>query len=514
MTATAKSQAKVLLGEPAFGPGTEERSPLAKVLRSFDYVLLGPAGTGSAVLEMAARTAPDLVLMDVQLCGPPDAVLTATQLRERWQIPTVFVTRHPATDTLANTRLAGPFGYVTRPVQPDELQATLSAALDQSRRQRELFSDRSWLSCLLSCISDGLIATDAAGCVRILNPTAQSLTGWSQEDAHGKSIEDVYRLENFEAEPVAECQLRKALHTGRPAPRDRFLLRTRKGFTLPIEDTASPILSDGKILGAVTVFLDLSDRLAQEHDDLNRRAHLQETIDITAQALGQTRSDLQSLTGHLVESEETERRRLGESLQRDIAEKVALLRMKVDLLLLKNTSFAEHRAQLVWLQADLEKLQETASRISVDLYAGIMEDLGLPSAVRQLAEQYREAGGEIATSFQQIIRPLPHNLALSAYRAVQYALGYFQQLKPIPNLHVQLEHTETELRLSIADRSSDSGAAPSTAVGGSLQLLALQERIRLAGGQLWFLNQPGQPRRVFACFPFEQQPARPSSETD
>ena len=53
---------------------------------------------------------------------------------------------------------------------------------------RELHEQWEWLHVTLSSIGDAVITTDTNGGVTFLNPVAQSLTGWTQEEAAGKSL--------------------------------------------------------------------------------------------------------------------------------------------------------------------------------------------------------------------------------------------------------------------------------------------------------------------------------------
>src|SRR5260370_5764857 len=48
----------------------------------------------------------------------------------------------------------------------------------------------------LSTINDGVIACDPKGIVTLLNPAAQTLTGWSEKEACGKSLETIFPLVN------------------------------------------------------------------------------------------------------------------------------------------------------------------------------------------------------------------------------------------------------------------------------------------------------------------------------
>lgn len=119
----------------------------------------------------------------------------------------------------------------------------------------------------LHSIGDAVITTDAAEIIDYLNPVAERLTGWSCADAVGRSMPEVFRIVDEETgesavDPVAGC-----LHKGRTSDLSGKLLIDRKGHKRAIEDSASPIRTpDGKILGAVLVFHDISEtkRMAQQ----------------------------------------------------------------------------------------------------------------------------------------------------------------------------------------------------------------------------------------------------------
>src|SRR5688572_18032495 len=79
---------------------------------------------------------------------------------------------------------------------------------DALREQREL------LSVTLSSIGDAVIATDMNGCVTFMNPVAQSLTGWTQADAAGKSLATVFRIINEANRQTAVNPAIRALEEG------------------------------------------------------------------------------------------------------------------------------------------------------------------------------------------------------------------------------------------------------------------------------------------------------------
>jgi PAS domain S-box-containing protein len=128
------------------------------------------------------------------------------------------------------------------------------------RAGAQIRASERWLGTTLKSIGDGVIATDAAGAIRFLNPVAAELTGWSQAEARGRSVEEVFRIVGVGGREPAESPvsqvLRQATLAGRPG---QAVLISRDGSEFPIEDSGAPIRDDkGDIQGVVIVFKDAS----------------------------------------------------------------------------------------------------------------------------------------------------------------------------------------------------------------------------------------------------------------
>ena len=113
-------------------------------------------------------------------------------------------------------------------------------------------------SITLKAVGDGIIATDPQGQIELLNPVAEALTGWSQEDACGRPLEEVFHILNEETRKKVENPAAKALREGRIVGlANHTLLIAKNGFERPIADSAAPIHdAQGKIAGVVLVFRD------------------------------------------------------------------------------------------------------------------------------------------------------------------------------------------------------------------------------------------------------------------
>ncbi|MBI1281579.1 MAG: PAS domain S-box protein [Anaerolineaceae bacterium] len=136
------------------------------------------------------------------------------------------------------------------------LSQSYEQALALSRNHsEELLTQREWLQGVLSSIGDGVIATDIHGTVTFINPVTRQLTGWSDEEAAGKSISKVYEVvHEVDQTPTAPQDVTQLSN-------DSKHLMTRKGDRIPIEDNLTYIKDgNGSPVGTVIVFRDISHR--------------------------------------------------------------------------------------------------------------------------------------------------------------------------------------------------------------------------------------------------------------
>lgn len=110
-------------------------------LESLGYQVVAVASSGEQALAEAARQMPDLILMDINLEGSMDGTEAARAIRTGMQIPVVFLTAYTEDRILERAEASVPYGYLVKPVEGRELQATVRMAL--ARRKAELMVEQS-----------------------------------------------------------------------------------------------------------------------------------------------------------------------------------------------------------------------------------------------------------------------------------------------------------------------------------------------------------------------------------
>ncbi len=137
-----------------------------------------------------------------------------------------------------------------------------------ARRAAEKFlaNREELLRITFASIGDAVITTDAKGNVTYLNAVAQTLTGWTQEEACGKPLPTVFNIVNEETRLPVENPAQKVLMLRLAIGLANHTVLISKDKTeRPIDDSAAPIQDDqGRVMGVVLVFRDISDRRRAE----------------------------------------------------------------------------------------------------------------------------------------------------------------------------------------------------------------------------------------------------------
>ncbi|WP_433964030.1 ATP-binding protein [Tunturiibacter gelidiferens] len=136
------------------------------------------------------------------------------------------------------------------------------------RRAEELYQSEQQLRTTLESIGDGVITCDAEGRIQMMNPVARELTGWSQTEADGRRLEEIFRIVNETTREPVETPVAKVRRLDRivgMANHHTILLR-KDGSELDISDSGAPIRDKaGNTIGIVLVFRDITmERKTQE----------------------------------------------------------------------------------------------------------------------------------------------------------------------------------------------------------------------------------------------------------
>ncbi len=226
------------------------------MLASLGYIVTAVVSSGEEALRQAAEDPPDLVLMDIRLKGHCDGIETALQLRQRFDIPVIYLTAHADQETLNRAKLAEPLGYLVKPFQETDLQASLEIALHKSEVDRVARRKEEWLTSTLSAMGEGVLCVGGSGEVTYINPAAEEWTGWRAGEALGTGVTEVFRVMDRQSRQPSERLILRALRDAQlvEIPESSVLL-AHNGLERAIAGNIAPIHDHlGRVSGAVVAF--------------------------------------------------------------------------------------------------------------------------------------------------------------------------------------------------------------------------------------------------------------------
>lgn len=111
---------------------------IKKSLETLDYTVAAVVSTGEDAIEKAALEQPDLVLMDIVLKGEIDGIEAANKIRDRYNIPVIFLTAYSDDSTLERAGSSEPFGYLLKPFEDRELHTSIQIAMRRHRAEAKM----------------------------------------------------------------------------------------------------------------------------------------------------------------------------------------------------------------------------------------------------------------------------------------------------------------------------------------------------------------------------------------
>lgn len=316
---------------------------------------------------------------------------------------------------------------------------------------------------------DAIVIVDPEGRIRDLNRSAEQLFGYQRDELLGKSIEDLVPEQ-------ARALHRREREAYVKAPRARPMgigldlrARRRDGTEVPVEISLSPMrTSRGLFVIAI-----VRDRTERER--------------------------LRAFGAGSLRAAEDERLRIARELHDDTAQRLAALLVR-----LRAARSApdeeQRRRQLDEVQQEIVEAAEGVRRIARGLRPPSLEEMGLETALRSLAQAIREAHGlriEIETVADGDQPRLESDAELALYRIVQEALSNVVRHAGASRARVVLERQPDRMVVVVDDDGRGFVLGGESDPGGrGLGLLGMTERARYLGGRIQVESSPGSGTRV------------------
>lgn len=318
-------------------------------------------------------------------------------------IPVIFVTSHSDVENERKALALGAIDFISKPIDIELCRLRVKNHLMMQQQKRllaqanaQLEREKKQLAVTLRSIADGVISTDIRGRVTFINPVAQRLTGYTEQNAIGMPIDEIMDLRDATSNASMVNPAYYALKEKRAAAMAfNTVLISRDKQVFRVEESASPIIDDqGNLLGAVIVFQDVSEAIEMavkmthitNHDQLTGLPNRVLLHDRIVQALSRRLSVKSSITLLMIDIDNF--KYLNDSLGHRIGDSII-------------KSIAHRLKTIVGNNA-------TLARVGGDEFACLLTDIGSGFSADSIAMACLQAGREPI-----IINDKAHQLSLS-----------------------------------------------------------------------------------------------------
>jgi diguanylate cyclase (GGDEF)-like protein/PAS domain S-box-containing protein len=207
-----------------------------------------PDGIAAVLADLFLADSHGIGTFDRLFCAAPQIpilVLSATQDEEIAKL----AVQHGAQDYLLKTKFDG-----------DAFPKALASMVERAANAEALFEEKERAQVTLNSIGDGVMSIDIWAHVTYLNTVAETLTGWTRQEAAGRPLAEVFHvIDSVSRQPVQNPMLLAIRQNKTVGLTPNCVLVRRDGFEAAIEDSAAPIHDRrGHVTGAVMVFHDVS----------------------------------------------------------------------------------------------------------------------------------------------------------------------------------------------------------------------------------------------------------------
>ncbi len=238
------------------------RMLVRQVLESEGY-LVTEAEDGKTALDILAKTPHDLVIMDIAMPGldGPDVCRT---IRDRIDNPPpiLMITAIDDEETVNRSFAAGAVDYIAKPIRWPVFKNRIRFIIGSHRSQLERDLLARNYEMILDAAANGICGIDAHQQITYINPAGLQMLGYERQEVVGKRYQEIFHLSRSDTEEfeVDGCPFFENAADRSPFHTDAARLLRKDGTSFSADWRATPIIRQDRLLGAVLVFQDITER--------------------------------------------------------------------------------------------------------------------------------------------------------------------------------------------------------------------------------------------------------------
>jgi PAS domain S-box-containing protein len=362
-------------------------------------------------------------------------------------------------------------------------------ALGQSSRSGS--TSRSRLAAIVDSSNDAIISKNLDGVITSWNRAAEHLFGWTAAEVVGKSITIIIPHELHDQ----EIEILRRLKNGERIEHLETIRQKKSGEQIEVALTISPVRGPlGTVVGASKIARNISERKQAEAKLKAAFDHLEERVEARTAELWENNKELmrqgetvRELSGHLLQNQDKERRRIARELHDSVGQLLAAANMMVSKVSRKTRELSpEVNADVEEASGFIEQAITEIRTISHLLHPPLLDEIGLESAIQCFAQGF---GQRSKIDVSLVISPgferLSHDHELALFRVVQECLTNIHRHSESKTAKICLSQTDSCVRCEISDEGKgmpQDQLSASRTMGVGLR--GMSERVGQLGGML------------------------------
>ena len=452
---------------------------LQDTLENMGYRVLR-ASSGEVALKNITDAQPDLVLMDIGLDGNLDGIQAAQKIQADGGPPTIFLTAYADDELLERAKLAGPYGYLVKPVHERELRSTIEMALFKHQMDYRLRDSEEKFRMLAETISTAILIYQDDCCV-YANPAAERISGYSIEQLLRMDYRALFYPENHS--PAWSEGNSHDPDAGRTGNRTLRILNSR-GEECWLDVAKEQIRYQGKPADVVTAN-DITERIRVER------------------ALNRSREELQALARYLQTVREDERSKVAHEIHDEFGQALTAIKLELHWIAEMHKAETQLNEKLASVISLTDVAIDMVRRVASELRPGLLDDLGLESALEWQAQEFEDHTRIGCCLRWEAGEPdLDRETTTALFRIFQESLTNVARHSEASQVDASLALKEGWLVLTVSDNGRGITAAE-LADHTSMGLLGMRERARALGGDIDISGEPGRGTTVQARIPLD-----------
>lgn len=173
-----KEKVRILIVEDELIIAEEIRN----LLQDYGYIVSGIASNSASALEKIRNSAPDIILMDINLKSSTDGIEIAVSVKDQFRIPVIFLTSYSDTDSVERAKLAEPYGFIAKPFNSNELFGTIETALHRYSLEMKVKQSEERLRMITENVNDIIWTMNLKNEFTFVSASVSNLLGYTPEE--------------------------------------------------------------------------------------------------------------------------------------------------------------------------------------------------------------------------------------------------------------------------------------------------------------------------------------------